>query len=301
MAPWSCQAMKRYFTIIDLFCIAIAVYYAIEIIYAILPIPSDIEPSLSQKPAINAALHSNKSHPFTHYKTIMDRDLFKTKKEALEGVGRINLEDLEQTDLALKLYGTATGDDSSAYAVIEDEKNRRQDLFRVGDSIQTATLKMIMREKVVLNVDGRDEILEIEKIESRSRGGRRRSLRRGSRSTRDVVSRTPAKPRTQRLSIKRSIVENAASNITQVMRNVNIQPYYEDGKPKGMRLSRVKRDSIFRKMGLRRGDIITGVDGQKIESVDDALSLYDRLKSANNVKLEIKRRGRPRIMDYSIR
>ena len=53
-------------------------------------------------------------------------------------------------------------------------------------------------------------------------------------------------------------------------------------------------------MGLRRGDIITGVDGQAIESVDDALALYNRLKSASNVKLEIKRRGQSRILDYNI-
>ena len=53
-------------------------------------------------------------------------------------------------------------------------------------------------------------------------------------------------------------------------------------------------------MGLRRGDIITGVDGQTIESVDDALALYNRIRTADNVKLEIKRRGQPKILDYNI-
>ncbi|MFW5640437.1 MAG: PDZ domain-containing protein, partial [Thermodesulfobacteriota bacterium] len=76
---------------------------------------------------------------------------------------------------------------------------------------------------------------------------------------------------------------------------------FTNGKPDGLTLTRIRRNSIFRRLGLRNGDIITGVDGEPIESVDDALKFYNNLKSASDVSLEIKRRGRGQKMEYSIR
>jgi general secretion pathway protein C len=54
-------------------------------------------------------------------------------------------------------------------------------------------------------------------------------------------------------------------------------------------------------MGLRNGDIITGVSGKPLQSVDDALKFYGSLSSGENLSLQLKRRGRSRIIDYSIK
>jgi general secretion pathway protein C len=65
-------------------------------------------------------------------------------------------------------------------------------------------------------------------------------------------------------------------------------------------LTGVRPSSIFYKMGLKSGDIIIGVDGKNIESVDDALKFYQSLQSASKVQLELKRRGRPKTIEYNI-
>jgi len=53
-------------------------------------------------------------------------------------------------------------------------------------------------------------------------------------------------------------------------------------------------------MGLKSGDVIMGVDGKDIESVDDALKFYQNLQSSSKVQLQIKRRGRLKTIDYRI-
>jgi len=53
-------------------------------------------------------------------------------------------------------------------------------------------------------------------------------------------------------------------------------------------------------MRLRNGDVITGVNGNAIESVEDAVKLVEQLSSGSNVQLQIKRRGRDQTLDYSI-
>jgi len=289
--------MKRYFTIANLLLLALIAYLGVEVLYRIATAPLEGGAVLEASPHLDAGAARQSSQPFSHYRPIIERNLFRTKKEALADGGAPDIGNLQQTELRLKLLGTVTGDKHSAYAVIEDEKERQQNLYRTGASVQSATLKMILREKVILSVDGRDEVLEIEKPQSSSGVQRQTASRtrqgRASRTTRTA-------PTTQRVNLKRSVLEDATGNIEKLMKDVSIRPHFVNGKPGGLRLSRVQSDSIFRKMGLRRGDIITGVDGQSIESVDDAIGLYSRLKSADNVKVEITRMGKPRILDYNI-
>ena len=92
------------------------------------------------------------------------------------------------------------------------------------------------------------------------------------------------------------------NDVSQLATQISITPHIsEDGGPDGLALKNIKPNSIFRRMGLRNGDILTGVDGQEIQTVDDALKLYENLKSASGVQVQILRRGQERTIDYSIR
>jgi general secretion pathway protein C len=53
-------------------------------------------------------------------------------------------------------------------------------------------------------------------------------------------------------------------------------------------------------MRLRNGDIITGVNGNSIDSVEDAIKFVEQLSSGSDIQLQIKRRGREQSLDYSI-
>jgi general secretion pathway protein C len=85
------------------------------------------------------------------------------------------------------------------------------------------------------------------------------------------------------------------------MTQVKIQPHMQEGRPDGLAISNIKPNSIFRRMGLRNGDILKQVEGQDIRTVDDALRLYDSMKTADRVSVVIERRGSMRTIDYSIR
>ena len=84
------------------------------------------------------------------------------------------------------------------------------------------------------------------------------------------------------------------------MREVNLRPYFENGKPSGLILSRIKPDSIFKKMGLINGDIIKKIDGEPVSSVETVLQSYESLKASGDVTIEIKRRGRIQQIEYHV-
>ena len=234
--------------------------------------------------------------PLENYQAIHQRNLFKLDKgpKPEPEQAKVEIEALEETDLKLKLWGTVTGNVANAYAVIEDIKERRQQLYHVEDAIQNAILREIHREKVVLEVDGNLEVLQMEKIESRSmgKGIARRSTRQKRQETQTAES--------KKISLKRERIESAVNDLGSLMKQVRIRPHYKDGKSDGLTLSGIRSNSIFSEMGFRNGDIIVGVDGNDIESVDDALSLYENLQSAENVQVQIRRRGRLQTIDYQV-
>ena len=239
-------------------------------------------------------------HPLSYYKAVIERNLFNTKIKTGQQP-KLNIETLKPTDLKLKLFGTVTGDKNKAYAVIEETEKRRQNLYRIGDTIQNASIKMILREKVVLRVNGKDEILEIEEVSSGSRDSGRPSSIANRRSQKRRPFKRSSTADSQNITLDRSKIESAVKNVSDLMKNVRIQPHFTDGQPDGFRLTGVRPNSFFSNMGLKSGDVITGVDGKKIESVDDAFKLYQGLQSSSNIQLQLKRKGQQKNINYTIR
>lgn len=69
-------------------------------------------------------------------------------------------EELEATSLEVVLMGTVGGGDESR-AIILDKRDRKQEIYSVGDDVQGALIKEILRGKVILNLDGKDEMLDM--------------------------------------------------------------------------------------------------------------------------------------------
>jgi len=222
--------------------------------------------------------------PFSHYRTILQRALFGRGKAPEEKKAAVPPVDaLDPTGRSIRLWGTVTGRLKQPYAVIEEFRGGRKgmahDVYHVGDTIQGAEIEKIMREKVILLADGKREVLQMEKY--------------GDNPRRKLMKRTPIK---QRKVLRRSTIEHAMGNLNQVMTQARITTHQ-----KGLFISRIKRNSIFHRMGLKNGDIIKTVAGKRIRSVDDAMALYRRLESAARVSIELVRRGRERVISYNIR
>ncbi|UCD89893.1 MAG: PDZ domain-containing protein [Desulfobacterales bacterium] len=285
--------MKRYVIPLNLFFITCAVYLGVKGFYnvstsridTVLPFSTDNRQEIRP----NDTIH----RPLSYYRTIAERNLFNTKTDVDRQPEKLDLEALKPTDLKLKLLGTVAGEKKDTYAVIEEVGARQQNLYRVGDTIQSATLKTILRGKVILNVNGEDQILGIEKDSGRSE---RSNYSRKSNAT--PLNRQSAA--LENIKLKRSQIETAVQDINTLMKQVRIRPHFTNGEPDGLRVTGIRPNSIFYRMGLKSGDVITGVDGKNIVSVDDALKLYQSLQSSESLKLQLKRRGRSKTLEYNI-
>lgn len=243
-----------------------------------------------------------------NYRAITRRNVFGAVEKAAPPPAAVEvkeIETLEPTTLDLGLLGTIAGDEESARAIIFDRKKKSQDIYRVEDTVQGAVIKQILRGKVVLRVDGRDEVLYM--VEDEKPGGHVkktakrdiRSQRRGSRSA--VKEKTEEKVDEEIISLSHDELKKSMENINDLMTQVRVRPYFRRGKPEGLIVSQIQPDSVFSSLGLLNGDILVNVNGKQIASPEEALALYNNLKSGSEVSIEITRRGQRKMFTYQIK
>lgn len=242
------------------------------------------------------------------YTKIVERNIFgateKVEKEpVIEEVKPP--EPLEETSLQLSLQGTIAGDTASARAIILDQRKRSQDIYRIGDSVQEAEIRQILRGKVILRHGGKDEILTM--VEGDDKPGaashtvnsRSRSARQTSRSRRNEPGNEPDVAAEEvTIPVEKDVLDDSLDNLNDLMTQVRVRPYFRRGKPEGIIVSQIQSDSIFAKLGLMNGDIIANVNGRPMSTPEEAFQFYSSLKSGETVNMEITRRGQKKMFTY---
>ena len=252
---------------------------------------------LSPEPAINInpLPQAQKSHQAKHtpqktkldYKAVIERNLFGGDPygpKAPPQKEEQKPEDLPLSKLKLKLKGTIV-DKNGKYstAIIEDLVRKTQDLCHVGDKVKNALIKKIARTYVIINTGSRDEILAMNPDEM------------GKKSS-PQIQRTGS----GKIKVSRKLIEHSMSNLASIMQDALIKPYFRRGMVEGFKITRIRNGSLYSQLGLKNGDVLVAINNEKLDDPRKLLTLYDRFKNLNEIKLKIKRRGRQETLSYQL-
>ena len=100
--------------------------------------------------------------------------------------------------------------------------------------------------------------------------------------------------------VPRSTVDNALNNLSKLATDARVVPAFEGGKPVGFKLFSIKPGSLYSKIGLQNGDVISKINGYEMSSPEKGLEVYQKLKDSSSVTVDVKRRGKPMTLDYTI-
>jgi general secretion pathway protein C len=203
----------------------------------------------------------------------------------------------QASKLNLVLKGTAvSGTADRSCAIIYDGKTQKQGLFHVGNKIQEAVLQVIQSDRVIINRNGRQEVLTI----SREReDGKTRSLSptQSMREDRSIVRQADA----ETYVLDRERVNDLISNVNQFMTQLRVQPFFMQGVPAGYLITDIKQGSLIEQVGLKNGDIVQGVNGLPITKPEQAFAAYQQLKNESQITLEVRRGNNSQIITYELK
>lgn len=216
------------------------------------------------------------------------------------------------TRLKLTLRGVYSSTEET-YAGAMIEASNEQKVYRVGDRIPGATglrLHRILADRVILSRSGKYETLFIEDFTGVGKIT-------GNRSRLSQVSRPRANTRAvdpddaidfdtadeqEPLIIDKRADATIAREIGELRAKLddpeslgellNATPFMEEGQFKGFKIAPGSNRVLFGKLGLRRNDIVTGVNGISMDDPQGAFALIDQMTSADEINITINRGGR---------
>lgn len=72
------------------------------------------------------------------------------------------------------------------------------------------------------------------------------------------------------------------------------------GEVDGFKMIAIEPGSVFTQIGLQTGDVIKGVNGEKVNSPAKAMELYNSLRNEGKIELEVERNGRTESLNFSV-
>jgi general secretion pathway protein C len=220
-----------------------------------------------------------------YYSVITDRDIFNPPR-ANEPTATAPV-----SELKAKLLGTAPGAGIDSYAIIEDDAQKSQQLYRIGDTLQERTLIKVDWDHVTFKGPRGEEVLQL--VEATNK-------------TPPAAAAAPATGGIQQRSdtdyvIDRAEVDRQMENMNQLFTQVRAVPHFQDGKAAGFRLFAIRQDSVFEKIGLKNGDVVTRVNGNDLTDPARAMSLIQELRNEGRITVDVVRNRQPTTLSYEIR
>ncbi len=239
-----------------------------------------------------------------YYQVISERNIFNSEYTGPSGTAEPDRDlsaPLRKTELNVRLIGTVVGTPETSFAIIDDPKTKKQELYQLDDIIQdVARITNIDRCKILVLREGREEVLECPEEDEKDRartvrgtGVAKSPVSDGSDSVRKVSD--------SEYLIDESEVENALNNINQLMTQIRVVPNFKDGQTNGFKVFAIKPKSIFSKIGLKNGDVIQRINDQEITTPDKAFSAFNVLRNEKSLSVDILRRGAKKSLSYEIR
>jgi general secretion pathway protein C len=94
--------------------------------------------------------------------------------------------------------------------------------------------------------------------------------------------------------------ERARSQIGELLKQARIEPNVVDGRTDGFAVRMVQPRSLLAQFGLQRGDIIRQVNGMDLDSPEKALQIFQQLREARNINVNVVRNGAPLTLSIEV-
>jgi len=195
------------------------------------------------------------------------------------------------------LVGTAIADPRrySLVQITNPDLNETQ-VYAIGDKYQGARIYAVEKERVLIDNNGVNEYIDNSAAAPPNIG----------------ISPVPQPPQAggggegvKQLSenqyvVAKSEINNALTNLSDLATKARIVPSFKNGVANGFKLFSIVPDSLYAKIGIQNGDVIRRINGYEMNSPDKALEIYQKLRDASRIEIELERRGETLRKSYSI-
>jgi len=101
-------------------------------------------------------------------------------------------------------------------------------------------------------------------------------------------------------SIDRAFLDHLLANPALLARQARVVPSQRDGVTRGFKLYGIRRGSLPKLLLIKNGDLIKTINDEEMNSIDQAMAVYTKLRRATLFDVEIERKGMPFTLEIEI-
>jgi general secretion pathway protein C len=235
-------------------------------------------------------------------KIIKERNLFNSEgkfpeeKFVGEGGGSLARFDINapcvNTSLPIELLGTIyLGDRLKSLATVRDKTYSEADIYRVGDAIygnETAVVAAVERQKIIINNNGVKECIDLDKgVPGIANDG----FPGGTGGDFGSVPMSGSGAGSE-ISVDASYVEGELGpGFGKIVDAARLVPNTVDGGINGFKIFAIKGGTLFARVGLQNGDVITQVNDTSMKQPEQGFALYQAFQDEKVVRIQLLRGG----------
>ena len=198
------------------------------------------------------------------------------------------------TTLQFQLIGTVIFHDSTrSLAAIQDKGENKVFPVRQGDEVEgkIQILSVEARKVIFINTQARrKEYIDIPEDASAKISMNAKAAPKAGITQVDE----------NKFVLKRAEIDAQMANFNTLITQARAVPEMQGGQMVGFRLMQIQPGSFYEKIGLKLGDVINSVNGEKITDAAKALSVLQELKHMNSLDLGMSRDGKEVNLNYDI-
>jgi len=231
------------------------------------------------------------SLPLSAYELILQRNIFDSRGPTTESLQAATLADSPEGTARssnLVLLGTmVAGAQSSALLAIEKETA----LLHLDEELPGGGhIKRIDRRRVLISwSDSSEQELLVSDETPASENMRTTDDAQGIRSAGE-----------NRWLISHNEIEKARADLNQLLKSARLEPHIVGGVTQGFLVRMIRANSLLAQLGIKRGDLIKEVNGVPLDSPEKALQVFQQLREAKNVSINLLHKGQPLTYSYVV-
>lgn len=243
------------------------------------------------------------------FSNITTRNIFASNgviPEALTAHGQEGEPERKENDpvpssLPLNLIGTLVHTNpSKSIAAIEVKSKNLSGSYIVGADIEgLATLEKVERGIAYIR-NNNNHLLEYIEL---NKGGNKLAFGVAKSTPVATTGKEVQQKSPNHFEIKKADLLKYTSDLSSVLMQARAVPNRDPstGEINGFKLLDMQPGSIYEQLGLNRGDVIRGVNGEPLDSVQKAMEFYNTFKNSSQVQLEIERNGKKETNTYDVK
>ncbi len=224
---------------------------------------------------------------------ILKRDLF--NKDDLEGndenyANKICPPKTEKSSLHYKVTGIlfVQGSKNSSLVLLSPDRvgAETSSIYKAGDKLEDSIVENIEKDRVYFVRKRCEEYLDLIYPDIYSKQ-KKTGTPSGSIYTEPGFERKG----TNTVATREWVNNEITNDLSKILEDARAIPNVVNGQIKGFAVTQIVPDSVYSKLGLKSGDIISSINGMELNDAARAIQTLNSMKNENKLELRIQRGG----------